>query len=183
LARIKIPLAIVGAALVVAPASCRRASPEAPASAPPAATVAPPVATQSPDPGGDLASLERALPAVAGAFRGGPIERHDGFVRRRYERGVTRIEITIAYRPQRGDDYQQWVTAARDYPAAPLDLPPAEALGFFTCGRADGRSACDLHVQLRAGYHVEVIGGGTATRADLEQLMVAVPMSALVAPR
>jgi len=127
--------------------------------------------------------MERALPAVAGAFRGGPIQRHDGFVRRRYERGATRIEITIAYRPQRGDDYQQWVTAARDYPQATLDLPPAEALGFFTCADPAGRSACDLHAQLRAGYHVEVMSGGTATRADLEQLMAAVPMSALVAPR
>ena len=127
--------------------------------------------------------MERALPAVAGVFRGGPIERHDGFVRRRYDRGATRIEITIAYRPQRGDDYQQWVTAARDYPVATLDLPPSEALGFFSCGDSSGRVACDLHVQLRAGYHVEVMSGGTATRADLEQLMVAVPMGALVAPR
>jgi hypothetical protein len=127
--------------------------------------------------------MERALPAVAGSFRGGPIERHDGFVRRRYDRASTRIEITIAYRPQRGDDYQQWVTAARDYPVATLDLPPSEALGFFTCGDSSGRAACDLHVQLRAGYHVEVMSGGTATRADLERLMAAVPLGALVAPR
>jgi hypothetical protein len=61
-------------------------------------------------------------------------------------------------------------------------LPPSDALGFFTCGDPSGRAACDLHVQLRAGYHVEVMGGGTATRADLEQLMVAVPMGALAAP-
>ena len=147
------------------------------------ATAAPPAPARSPDSSGDLAPMERALPAVAGAFRGGPIERHDGFVRRRYDRGATRIEITIAYRPQRGDDYQQWVTAARDYPVATLDLPPSEALGFFSCGDSSGRAACDLHVQLRAGYHVEVMSGGTATRADLEQLMVAVPMGALVTPR
>ena len=127
--------------------------------------------------------MERALPAVAGAFRGGPVERHEGFVRRAYVRGATRIEITIAYRPQRGDDYQQWVAAARDYPLATLDLPRSEALGFFTCGDPSGRAACDLHVQLRDGYHVEVMSGGTATRADLEQLMVAVPMGALVAAR
>lgn len=127
--------------------------------------------------------MERALPAAAGAFRGGPVERHDGFVRRRYVRGDTRIEITIAYRPQRGDDYQQWVTAARAYPLATLDLPPTEALGFFSCGEPADRAACDLHIQLRAGYHVEVMSSGTATRADLEQLMVAVPMGALVAAR
>jgi hypothetical protein len=156
---------------------------EAPSSAPPVATAAPSAATQSPGSSGDLAPMERALPAVAGRFRGGPIERHDGFVRRRYDRGATRIEITIAYRPQRGDDYQQWVAAARDYPVATLDLAPSEALGFFSCGDPAGRTACDLHVQLRAGYHVEVMGGGTASRADLEQLMVAVPMRALVAPR
>jgi len=124
--------------------------------------------------------MERALPAVAGGFRGAPVERHDGFVRRRYQRGATRIEITIAYRPQRGDDYQQWVTAARDYPLATLDLAPSEALGFFSCDNPAGRAACDLHVQLRAGYHVEVMGGGTATRADLEQLMAAVPLAALL---
>ena len=75
------------------------------------------------------------------------------------------------------------MTAARDYPVATLDLPASEALGFFTCSDPAGRAACDLHVQLRAGYHVEVMGGGTASRADLEQLMVAVPMTALVTPR
>jgi len=127
--------------------------------------------------------MERALPAVAGAFRAGPVERHDGFVRRAYARGATHVEITIAYRPQRGDDYQQWVIAARDYPVATLDLPPSEALGFFTCGDPPGRAGCDLHIQLRAGYHVEVMSNGTAARADLEELMVAVPMGALVTPR
>jgi hypothetical protein len=162
---------------VMLPSACRRAQP-----APPTAD-APAHAAASRDDAGMLASLEPALPAVAGSFRGGPIERHDGFVRRRYDRGATRIEITIAYRPQRGDEYQQWVTAARDYPVATLDLPPSEALGFFTCSDSSGRAACDLHVQLRAGYHVEVMSGGTATRADLEQLMAAVPLGALVAPR
>jgi hypothetical protein len=180
LARIDLSLAIAAAAVIAAPASCRRA----PVGAPPAeATAASPASTQSPDSGGDLAPMERALPAVAGSFRGGPIERHDGFVRRRYDSGATRIEITIAYRPQRGDDYQQWVAAARDYPVATLDLPPSEALGFFTCGDSSARAPCDLHVQLRAGYHVEVMSAGTATRADLEQLMAAVPLGALIAPR
>jgi hypothetical protein len=127
--------------------------------------------------------MERALPAAAGAFRGGPVEQHDGFVRRAYVRGATRIEITIAYRPQRGDDYPQWVNAARDYPLATLDVAPADALGFYTCGDTSGRAACDLHIQLRAGYHVEVMSGGTATRADLEQLMVAVPMAGLAGAR
>ncbi len=141
------------------------------------------LAVPSGDADSDLAPMERALPGVAGAFRGGPVERHEGFVRRAYVRGPTRIEITIAYRPQRGDDYQQWVAAARDYPLATLDLPRSEALGFFTCGDPSGRAACDLHVQLRDGYHVEVMSGGTATRADLEQLMVAVPMGTLVAAR
>jgi hypothetical protein len=46
-----------------------------------------------------------------------------------------------------------------------------------------GRAACDLHIQLRAGYHVEVMSSGTTTRADLEQLLAAVPMGALVAAR
>ena len=174
--RIGLHLALAAAVALAALASCRRAPPER-APRPFSAT---PVAAASPDASNDLALMERALPAVAGAFGGGPVERHDEFVRRRYQRGATRIEITIAYRPQRGDDYQQWMTAARDYPVATLDLPPSDALGFFSCGDPAGRAACDLHVQLRAGYHVEVMGGGTATRADLEQLMAAVPLAALL---
>jgi hypothetical protein len=176
LPRFELHLAIVVAAALHA--GCRRASP---ASGPPPPIAGVGVAAEALDYDASVGRMERALPVVAGPFRGGPVERHDGFVRRGYVRGDSRIEITIAYRPQRGDDYQEWVTAARDYPLATLDLPPSEALGFFTCGDSAGRSSCDLHVQLRAGYHVEVMSSGTATRADLERLMVAVPMSVLVA--
>jgi len=178
-------LIAVATAAAVAVAGCRREppAPPLPSPAPPSPGTAPAAVAKSRDDAGDLAPLERALPAIAGAFRGGPLDRHDGFVRRRYARGATRIEITVAYRPQRGDEYQQWMTAARDYPLATLDLPPSEASGFFTCADSGGRDACDLHIQLRAGYHVEVLGGGTATRADLEQLMSAAPMAALVTTR
>jgi hypothetical protein len=78
------------------------------------------------------------------------------------------MEVTVALQSMTADEYQEWERQARGYPPAKVGL--LEASGFFTCaGDGDG-APCDLHVQTREGLHVEVMGGGRATRADLEEL-------------
>jgi hypothetical protein len=122
----------------------------------------------------------RALPEAGPPFVAGPLTPGDGYLRRAYAKGDVRIELTIAERKVRPDEYEQWIVQARDYPQAVLALPASEASGFYTCAGDGGpRVACDLHIQLRAGYHIEVMGGGRATRADVDQLMARIPLGAL----
>jgi len=133
--------------------------------------------------GGALAArLARALPDGAPPFTAGPllVEAKDGYARRRYERGAVAAEITVAARPQTAAEFADWEAQSRDYPQAALALPPSAANGFFTCAGPGTQGACDLHIQMRAGFHVEVMSGGHATRADLDQLMARIPLAALV---
>jgi hypothetical protein len=165
-------LGLLVLAIVIAGACARREA-AAPAPVAPAEVV---------DAGPLARRLARALPAAAPPFAGGPLLIADGFVRRRYQQGAATVEITVAWAPSQGDDYERWVEASRAYPQAELPLPPAAANGFFSCTDATPGSPCDLHIQLSAGYHVEVMGGGHATRADLERLMSRIPLAALAGP-
>ena len=122
-----------------------------------------------------LTRLARALPDSAPPFAAGPLLPSPGYARRTYARGGVGIEVTVAARPVRADEYEQWVAQSSAYPQAALALPPSEGNGFYTCSGA----ACDLHVQLRSGYHVEMMGGGRATRADLDELLARLPLAAL----
>jgi hypothetical protein len=117
----------------------------------------------------------RALPDSVPPFAAGPLLLAQGYARRTYARGGVPIEVTVAERPVRADEYEQWVTQSSTYPQAALALPPSEANGFYTCSG----SPCDLHIQLRSGYHVEMMGGGRATRADLDALVARLPLQAL----
>jgi hypothetical protein len=117
----------------------------------------------------------RALPDSAPPFAAGPLLRAQGYARRTYARAGVPIEVTVAARPVGADEYVQWVGQSRAYAQATLALPPSEANGFYTCSGA----ACDLHIQLRSGYHVELMGGGRATRADLDALVARLPLQAL----
>ncbi len=109
---------------------------------------------------------EGLLAPIAG-YASGPLVEGAGWTRRRYARGGVTIDVTVAEQPMTAAEYADWERQARDYPAA--RLRPA-ASGFFTCAD-EGRSPhCDLHVQTPAGKHLELMGGGRATRADLEQL-------------
>jgi hypothetical protein len=79
-------------------------------------------------------------------------------------------------------DYNRWVASSANYPQAELPLPGGEANGFFTCTSEAKDAPCDLHIQLRAGIHVEAMGNGRVPRADLTMLLAHVPLAALTAP-
>jgi hypothetical protein len=119
--------------------------------------------------------IARAFPARIGAWRGGAIETGDGFFRRDYVRGAVHVNVTLALRAMDAEQYGFWTEQAAAYP--PVDLPPEEGIGFYSCDAEDPASACDLHVQLRRGIHVEVMGGGKATRADLTEVLRGLPLT------
>jgi hypothetical protein len=160
-------LALAAAALA---SSCR--------SRQPAAGTQPPAPVHLADAGG-LGRLARALPDAAAPFAAGPLQVADGYVRRRYQRGAASVEITVAGRPQAPGEYEEWLVQSREYPQAALPVPGDAANGFYTCAGPGTEGACDLHVQTRAGFHVEVLGGGHATRADLDELVARLPLAAL----
>jgi hypothetical protein len=122
----------------------------------------------APQPAPAAAGAEGLLGSVAG-FEAGPLVQGERWTRRRYARGGVTIEVTVAEQPMTAAEYAEWERQARDYPAA--RLRPA-ASGFFTCA-GEGSPHCDLHVQTPAGKHLELLGGGRATRTDLEQLYAA----------
>ena len=127
------------------------------------------MATRS-DAGERMAGL---LPPID-SYASGPLVVGDGWTRRSYTRGGVSVEVTIARRPVTGEEYQDWERQSRGYPAAAVGIPAAS--GFFTCA-GDGEAApCDLHIQTRAGLHIEVMGGGRAPRADLELLFARLPL-------
>ena len=141
-------LALLGACHRRAPAaSAARVEPVAPAQARPAS-------------GG-----QALLGPVAGFAATAPVD-GVGWTRRRYARAGVTIDVTVAEQPMTAAEYADWERQARDYPSA--QLRPA-ASGFFTCGAGESPH-CDLHVQTPGGEHLELSGGGRATRADLEQL-------------
>jgi hypothetical protein len=110
-----------------------------------------------------------ALPEVSG-FVAGSVSPAAGYVRRTYTRGPARIEVTLARMPMSPDDYASWVkTSTASFPQAALDLPADEANGFYQCTDGPPRS-CDLLIQLRAGVHLEIRGGGTSSRDDVDAL-------------
>jgi len=79
------------------------------------------------------------------------------------------------------DDYAGWVRMSASFPQAALDLPGTEANGFYQC--SDGPPpSCDLLIQLRAGVHIEVRGGGTSSRADVDALARGLRLATLAGP-
>ncbi len=114
---------------------------------------------------------DRAPPLVA---LGDTIEK-DGFLRRVYGRqnGDALINVTLARLPSDADGYRRWLNDSANYPQASLPIPSEEGNGFFTCAAAGG--ACDLHVQLRAGVHVEIMGQGRASRPEIERIAKCLP--------
>ncbi len=118
------------------------------------------------------------LPDVTG-FAAGATSRADGYARRTYTRGSARIEVTLARMPMYPDDYASWVkTSTASFPQAALDLPAAEANGFYQC-RDGPPPSCDLLIQLRAGLHLELRGSGTSSRGDVDALARGLRLAAL----
>jgi hypothetical protein len=160
-------LSVVLSALALA--SCRRRE----------ATLAPPSPpARGADESGPAARLARALPEAVSPFAAGPLLIADGYVRRRYQRGAVGAEVTVAPLPDAAGGYEQWVQQSRDYRQATLPLPADVANGFYTGGGGEG--PCALHIQMRAGFHVEVMGEGQATCADLDQLVARLPLGTLL---
>ncbi|MBS2030584.1 MAG: hypothetical protein JST54_21960 [Deltaproteobacteria bacterium] len=126
-------------------------------------------------------STKRAseLPEVSG-FGAEPIERGEGYVRRAYTRGSARISVTLAGMPMTDDGWRSWVQNSGSYPRADVGLPESQACGFYACNGTGDAERCDLHLQLRAGWHVELFGNGTARRADLDALVAGLPLASWV---
>jgi hypothetical protein len=132
----------------------------------------------APPPPPAVGPLARWLPEKADAFAGGALETKEAFARREYTKGAARISVTVARVPTTQAQFDEWTRTSAAYPPAILEVPPGTTTGFYACAgvRPDGWQLCDLHIQTRSGFHVEVMGNGTATRPDLEQLMRGIPL-------
>ncbi|MES1164298.1 MAG: hypothetical protein ABUR63_00960 [Verrucomicrobiota bacterium] len=111
-------------------------------------------------------------------FTAGPPEPGQGFVRRAYVRAPARVQVTLARTPMSADDYHRWQSASAGFPQADLGLPAADANGFYQCGDSGPKPSCDLLIQLRTGFHLELRGGGTTARADVDALARGLPLRA-----
>jgi len=147
---------------------------------------APPACRRRPAPhSGDVGLAPRplALPDTLAGFTGDPIVHGPTWVRRRYVRGATLVDTTLAMAQQSPGGFEAWLAMSRDgYPQASLAAPPGDVNGFYQC--TDGPpSSCDLLIQMRSGVHLELRGGGTTSRADVDALAGALPLAAWGAGR
>jgi hypothetical protein len=119
------------------------------------------------------------LPDAIPGFVAGAREPGDGWIRRAYTAGATRITVTLARHPMDDAAWDGWVRmSTAGFPQADLELPAAAANGFYQCeDRAPDR--CDLLIQLRSGVHIEIRGGGTSTRRDVDAIRRGLPLAAL----
>ena len=119
------------------------------------------------------------LPGAIPGFSAGAREPGDGWLRRTYSAGATRITVTLARHAMDDAAWDGWVKmSAAGFPQADLELPAAAANGFYQCDdRAPDR--CDLLIQLRSGVHVEIRGGGTSTRRDANAIRRGLALSGL----
>ena len=166
------PARLASAALLLAAVAvgCRGPS----GSPAPAAPPKPAVVTPAP------AATALALPDVDG-FVAGVSSPSLGYVRRTYTRARARVEVTLARLPMSPEGYASWVKmSTASFPQAALDLPAADANGFYQCTGGSPPS-CDLLIQLRAGVHLELRGGGTSSRDDVAALARGLPLATLAA--
>ncbi len=117
------------------------------------------------------------LPNIA-TFAGSPVVSEGQFVRRTYARGSASVTVTIGRFALDARGYEEWVKQSESYPQAKLDLAPWSGNGFYECAADDAR-ACNLLIQLRAGRHIEIRGGGTATRGDVDDIAASLPLRAM----
>jgi hypothetical protein len=111
---------------------------------------------------------DKILPDAAPPFAAAaPIDFGQGYIRRTYVSGTERVEITIARFGKDPGAFERWVAGSASYPQAQLSLPAAQGNGFFSCASPLADAACDLHIQLRSGFHVEVMGNGRVPRRNL----------------
>jgi hypothetical protein len=154
---------IIAIVVAVGLAGCRRSGAPAPS------------ASAAPSP---AARLELALPDALAGFAAGPDTLGPGYVRRTYARGRTLIDVTLAQAPMPPGGFDGWLTMSRAFPQAVLDAPAAEVNGFYQCTETPAPS-CDLLIQMRSGVHVEIRGGGTSSREDVDAIARGLPLRAL----
>ena len=119
------------------------------------------------------------LPDAIPGFVAGARQPGDAYLRRTYTAGATRITVTLARHPMDQAAYESWLAMSKaGFPQADLELPAAAGNGFYQC-EARLPDSCDLLIQLRSGVHVEIRGGGTSTRRDVDAIRRALPLAAL----
>jgi hypothetical protein len=119
------------------------------------------------------------LPDAIGPFTAGARERGADYVRRTYSAGPTRLTVTLARHAMDRAAYDGWVAmSTAGFPQADLRLPADAANGFYQC-EDRALDSCDLLIQLRAGIHVEIRGGGISTRRDADTIRGGLPLAAL----
>jgi hypothetical protein len=117
------------------------------------------------------------LPEAISGFAGGPLESEGAAVRRQYTRPGVEITVTLARLPMSAEQYAEWVkTSTQGFPQAVLDVASERGNGFYQC---DERQRCDLLIQLRSGVHLELRGGGTSTRDDVNAIARELPLRRL----
>ena len=123
--------------------------------------------------------LAKMLPEKAGPFKAGPLVTESQFVRREYTRGTTKISVTIADAGATPVTYDEWVKMSGTSPAVKLDAPANAAAGFYDCSAQGAASVCNVHIHMRTGYHLELMGEGKAHREDFDAILRGLPISTL----
>jgi hypothetical protein len=121
------------------------------------------------------------LPDDIAGFVAGARQPGADYLRRTYTAGPVRITVTLAHHAMDPAAYEGWVRmSTAGFPQADLQLPAGAGNGFYQC---DDRPSdrCDLLIQLRSGVHVEIRGGGTSTRRDVDAIRRGLPLPALAA--
>ena len=127
----------------------------------------------------DGAALSRVLPERAGDFAAGPLDIEPQFVRREYSRTSTRISVTIAVPNATPMTYEDWVKSSASSPQVTLDIFPKSGSGFYDCASRGTDELCHVHIHLRSGHHIEMMGQKNAHRADFDALLKQLPLSTL----
>jgi len=126
-----------------------------------------------------LAGCRRAAPAAPAFDLPDAIPGFSAGARQTYTAGATHITVTLARHPMDQTAYDNWLAMSNaGFPQADLGLPAAAGNGFYQC-EARAPDSCDLLIQLRSGVHVEIRGGGTSTRHDVDAIRRALPLAAL----
>jgi hypothetical protein len=65
------------------------------------------------------------------------------------------------------------------YPQVRLDISPNSGAGFYDCAGKDLTGNCNVHIHLRSGHHVEMMGEQHAYRRDFDALLPKLPLGSL----
>ncbi len=124
-------------------------------------------------------ALLKYLPEHSGSFTAGALQEMPGYVRRLYAHGRTKISATIAEPGKTPISYDDWVKMSAPSPAVALVVPANSGAGFYDCSGNGTQGLCNVHIHLKAGYHIELMGEGTAVKSDFDDLLSGLPLAEL----